>query len=163
MSCPSGITNLICPQITGCTGLHVTSSKTSSKTNPDLTNKHHRWLCVYDDQARRSQSQVLRSMIWTVLFQISSEENWTFFRHVRNAVHASAVDAMGHTSRKQQDWFDEYDTEIQGLGHAGFMAEQENGGNPVQCREKGHAEVPWWTKDSLWSKEFCTWKNTSDR
>ena len=47
--------------------------------------------------------------------QLSSEdpeENWTFFR---NAVHFSAVDTLGHTSRKHQDWFDENDEEIRGL------------------------------------------------
>ena len=147
MSCPPGITNLICPQITGCTGLHITSNKTSSKTNPDLTNKHATIIGGYASTMTNPGEVKVKSAIDdldSVLFQqhpvqISSEENWTFFRHVRNAVHASAVDAMGHTSRKQQDWFGEYDTEIQGLES---MAEQENGGNPVQCREKGHAEVP---------------------
>ena len=40
------------------------------------------------------------------------EENWTVFL---NAVHSSAVDTLGHTSRKHQDWFDENDEEIQDL------------------------------------------------
>ena len=47
--------------------------------------------------------------------QLSSEdpeENWTVFR---NAVHSLAVDTLGYSSRKQQDWFDENDEEIQVL------------------------------------------------
>ena len=37
------------------------------------------------------------------------EENWTV---VRNAIHFSAVDTLGHKSRI---WFDEKDKEIRGL------------------------------------------------
>ena len=45
--------------------------------------------------------------------QLSSEDlegSWTVFR---NAVHSLAVDTLGY--RKDQDWFDENDEEIQGL------------------------------------------------
>ena len=48
--------------------------------------------------------------------QLSSEDtekNRTVFR---NAVHSSAYDTVGHTSRKHQDWlFDEDDDVIQGF------------------------------------------------
>ena len=37
MNCPPGKTSPICPHGTGNTGLHVNSSRTTSKTNPDLT------------------------------------------------------------------------------------------------------------------------------
>ena len=40
------------------------------------------------------------------------EENWTVFR---DTIHSSAMDSLGPVSRKQQDWFDENDEEIQGL------------------------------------------------
>ena len=40
------------------------------------------------------------------------EENWTVFR---DTVHSSAMDSLGPVSRKQQDWFEENDEEIQGL------------------------------------------------
>ena len=33
----------------------------------------------------------------------------------RNAIHSSAVDTLGHTSRKHQDWFDENDEEKRSL------------------------------------------------
>ena len=31
------------------------------------------------------------------------EENWTVFQ---TTVHSSAVDTLGHKSRRRQDWFD---------------------------------------------------------
>ena len=40
------------------------------------------------------------------------DESWTVFRDI---VHPSAMDFLGPVSRKNQDWFDENDKEIQGL------------------------------------------------
>ena len=40
------------------------------------------------------------------------DESWTVFR---DTVHSSSMDFLGPVSRKQQDWFDENDKEIQGL------------------------------------------------
>ena len=40
------------------------------------------------------------------------DESWTVFR---DTVHSSAMDSLGPVSCKNQDWFDENDTEIQGL------------------------------------------------
>ena len=64
-----------------------------------------------------SKKQALLSAICNHLgaVQLSSEdqaENWTVFG---NAVHSSAFDTLGHTSRKHRDWFDENDEEIRGL------------------------------------------------
>ena len=38
------------------------------------------------------------------------EENWRVFQ---NVVHSSAATTLGHPSRKQQDWFDDNDDEIE--------------------------------------------------
>ena len=40
------------------------------------------------------------------------DENWTVFR---DTIHSSAMDFLGPISRKDLDWFDENDKEIQGL------------------------------------------------
>ena len=44
--------------------------------------------------------------------QLSSEDPQDDLTVFRNAFHSSAVDNLGHESRKHQDWFDENDDEI---------------------------------------------------
>ena len=41
-----------------------------------------------------------------------ADESWTVFR---DTVHSSAMESLGPASRKDQDWFDENDKEIQDL------------------------------------------------
>ena len=44
--------------------------------------------------------------------QLSSDDPQENLTVLRNAFHSSAVNNLGHESRKQQDWFDENDEEI---------------------------------------------------
>ena len=47
--------------------------------------------------------------------QLSSEDPEEYWAVFQNAVHSSAVDILGHTFCRQQDWFDENDEAIQSL------------------------------------------------
>ena len=45
--------------------------------------------------------------------QLSLEDPQRHWAVFQNAVHSSTVDTQGNTSRRHQDWFDEYNEEIQ--------------------------------------------------
>ena len=61
---------------------------------------------------KRKLSSLTFATIWAHCNSVKRIQRMSLFR---NAFHSSVVDNLGHKSRKNQDWFDENDEEIQDL------------------------------------------------